>query len=682
MASTDPLFEPLRIKGLTIRNRILSTSHAPAYVEDGKPQERYRLYHEAKAHGGIGLTMFGGSSNIAPDSPSVFGQIYIGDDSVIPHFQTFAERIHALGAALMCQITHMGRRTVWHGGDWLPVIAPSRGREPAHRAFPREMDEHDIARVVAAYAAAARRCQEGGLDGCEVLVHGHLPGQFWTPLVNKRNDGYGGSTRNRARFSLELLEAMRRAVGDDFILGLRIGGPEYAEGGLELEESLELARLHVETGLLDFLNVNAGTIESDFALSKMMPGMAFGIAPHLEVAGRFKRELGLPVFHACRVNDTATARHALREGLVDMIGMTRGHMADPRIAAKIAGGEEARIRPCVGAAYCIDRIYEGGEALCLHNPATGREATMPHVIAPSEGPRRKVVVVGGGPAGLEAARVSASRGHEVVLFEAGGALGGQILLAAKATWRRDLIGITDWLAGELEHLGVTVHLNRYAESADVLAEAPDIVVVATGGVPDSDCVEGGALCVSVWDILSGQAQPGQSVLVFDDNGQHQGPSCADFLAEQGAEVELVTPDRMACQEMGGLNWPVYLEHFYDKGVAMTPDRRLVRVERQGNKLRAVLANVFTDREEERAVDQIVVEHGTLPMDEVYRDLKGRARNAGVTDTDALVAARPQPELLEEPSEDGGFLLYRVGDAVASRNIHAAIYDSLRLCKDF
>ncbi len=677
-AAGDPLLDPFTLKGLTLRNRIMSTAHAPAYVEDGWPRERYQRYHEEKAKGGIALTIFGGSSNVAPDSPSVFGQIDIGDDGIIPVLRSFAERIHRHGAALMCQLTHMGRRTTWNAGDWLPTIAPSRVREPAHRSFPKEMDRDDIDRVVRAFGAAARRCREGGLDGCEVLAHGHLVDQFWTPLVNRRTDGYGGSLENRMRFSLEVLEEIRRQVGDDFIVGIRMAATERAPGGLGPEDCLEIARRLEASGLVDYLNLNSGHIETDLALANMMPGMVYPLAPFLDHLALIRREVGLPIFHACRVNDAATARHAIREGILDMVGMTRAHMADPHIAAKIREGREDRIRPCVGAGYCIDRIYEGGEALCLHNPATGREATMPHVVAPSDGPRKTVVVVGGGPAGLEAARVSAARGHRVVLFEATGRLGGQVVLAARAPWRGDLIGIVQWLEAEIGHLGVEVRTGVLAEPADVLGERPDIVVVATGGVPDTECVEGGELCASVWDILGGTVPVADRVLLFDDNGQHQGPSCAEFMAEAGASVEIVTPDRMVAAEMGAINYPIYLTRLHRHGVRMTPDTRLLSVRRSGNGLTAVLRNEYSGETAERVVDQVVVEHGTLPADGLFRELAPGSLNRGALDYDRLLRNEPQET---SPVEDG-YYLFRVGDAVASRNIHAAIYDSLRLCKDF
>ena len=672
------LLEPFRLRHVTFRNRLMSTSHAPGYVEDRHPKLRYQLYHEEKAKGGLALTMFGGSSNIAPDSPSAFGQIYIGDDSIVPVLREFSERIHRHGCAIMCQITHMGHRTLWDVEDWLPPVAPSPVREHAHRSFPKEMDRGDIRRVVRAFGDAAVRCRDGGLDGVELLAYGHLIHQFWTPLVNRRTDEYGGSLENRARFGLEVLEEVRRRVGEDFLVGFRMMGDELKEGGLDQEDCLALAKIYADTGMCDFLNVIAGQVGDERGLSLSIPSMAGPRAPFVHIAARMKRETGVAVFHATRIMDLPTAEHCVREGLVDMIAMTRAHMADPHIVAKMMRGEEERIRPCVGAGYCIDRIYVGGDALCLHNPATGRERTMPHVVGPSPGPRRKVVVVGAGPAGLEAARVSALRGHEVVVFEAASEPGGQIVLAARATWRKELLGIAEWLAAEVERLGVVLHLNRYAESADVLAERPDVVIAATGGVPNLERVAGAEHAVSVWDVLGGQIEPGAEVLVFDDHGDHQGPSVVDYLASRGSSVELATPDRLTAQEVGATNYPAYLASFYAKGVTLTPDRRLRSVERDGNRLRAVLRNEYTDEEETRLVDQVVVEHGTLPAAELFHELAPLARNEGELDLEALIAGRPQA-VASNP--DGGFMLFRVGDAVASRNIHAAIYDSLRLCKE-
>ena len=673
------LLEPFRLRHVTFRNRLMSTSHAPGYVEDKHPKLRYQLYHEEKARGGLALTMFGGSSNVAPDSPSAFGQIYIGDDSIVPVLREFSERIHRHGCAIMCQITHMGHRTLWNVEDWLPPLAPSVVREHAHRSFPKEMDRDDIRRVVRAFGDAAARCKEGGLDGTELLAHGHLIHQFWTPLVNRRTDEYGGSLPNRARFGLEVLEEVRRRVGEDFLVGFRMMGDELKEGGLTQDDCLALAKIYADTGLCDFMNVVAGQVGDERGLSMAIPSMAGPRAPFVDIAAAMKRETGLAVFHATRITDLATAEHCVREGLVDMVAMTRAHMADPHIATKMMRGEEERIRPCVGAGYCLDRIYVGGDALCLHNPATGRERTMPHVVAPGPGPRRKVVVVGAGPAGLEAARVSALRGHEVVVFEAASEPGGQIVLAAKATWRGDLLGIAQWLASEVEHLGVTMHLNRYAEAEDVLAERPDVVVVATGGVPNVEWVDGAEHVVSVWDVLGGQVEPGAEVLVFDDHGDHQGPSVVDFLASRGSAVELATPDRMSAHEVGATNFPAYLRSFYSMGVKLTPDRRLRSVEREGNRLRAVLRNEYSDAEEARVVDQVVVEHGTLPAAEVFHALAPLARNGGTLDLEALIAGRAQEV---DTNPEGGFMLFRVGDAVASRNVHAAIYDSLRLCKEF
>ena len=381
--TTDPLLQPFQLKHLTIRNRVLSTSHEPAYSEDGKPKQRYQLYHEEKARGGIGLTMFGGSTLIAPDSPPAFGNLYAGDDSIIPYFQELADRVHRYDTALMCQITHLGRRTSWSVADWLPTISASRVREAAHRSFPKEMEDFDIRRIVKAYGAAARRCRDGGLDGIEIESYGHLFDSFLSPLTNHRADGYGGSLEKRMRFCLEVLEEVRTQAGDDFIVGLRLVFDDNLKGGIELDEGLRIGRAFIGTGMIDFVSVIKGHIDTDEGLSHVIPNMGTPSAPHLAFAGAVKAELGVPVFHAARINDAATARHAVSEGLVDMVGMTRAHIADPHIVAKMERGEEDRIRPCVGMSYCLDRIYIGEETLCIHNPATGREATIPHAIARS-----------------------------------------------------------------------------------------------------------------------------------------------------------------------------------------------------------------------------------------------------------------------------------------------------------
>lgn len=675
----DPLLQPFQIKNLTLKNRVTSTPHAPAYPENGKPTLRYQLYHEEKAKGGIGMTMFGGSSFVASDTPSVFGQIDVSTDDIIPYFQQFSERIHQHKCGLICQISHLGRRTTWNAGNWMPVVAPSRVREPSHRAFPREMDKHDIKRIIAAYAAAAVRCKEGGLDGTEILLHGHLPEQFQSPATNFRSDEYGGSLENRMRFTMELLDSVRAAVGDDFIVGVRIGANEEFKEGYGLSEGIEAAQMVAERKLADYMTVNFGHIESHYSLALQIPGMWSPLAPWLGQVAEFRKHVKVPLIHAARIADVATARHAISEDILDLVAMTRAHIADPHIVNKIMAKREDTIRPCVGAHYCLDRVSMGQDALCMHNVATGREATMPQVIAKTDGPIRKVVVVGGGPGGMEAARVSARRGHKVVLFEASGKLGGQLQVAALAGWRKDLIGIVDWYARELDELGVDIRWNTMAGQSEIEAESPDIVIIATGGTPDTDFVPGGDLAISVWDALTGPALSGD-ILVYDDNGQASAPSCADHLAgKPNAKIEYITTDRAAAMEMGTFNFSIFLRNFYRKGVTLTPDSRIKSVERAGNKLKVSFTNEYGGPDTERIVDHLVVEHGTLPADEVFEEIRGGSKNDGVTDQEALINGTPQTMNL---NPDGGYMLFRVGDAVTSRNVHAAIYDSLRLCKNF
>ncbi|HET7326392.1 MAG TPA: NADH:flavin oxidoreductase [Nocardioidaceae bacterium] len=676
MRTLDPLLEPFTLRQLTLRNRVVSTSHEPAYAEDGMPKDRYRLYHLEKARGGVGLTMIGGSAVVAPDSPPAFGNLLLYKDEIVPWLRRLTDDMHQAGAAVMCQVTHLGRRTSNYSGDWLPLVYPSPLREAAHRAFPKTAEAWDLDRIVADYVAAAERCVAAGLDGIEIQSYGHLLDAFLSPVTNRRSDELGGSLEHRMAFPRRVISAVRAAVGPNFIVGIRMSMDEDQAGGLGQVEALSALREYVADGI-DFLSVIKGTIDSDTTLAKVIPSMGTPSAPFLEFAGEIRRAVDIPVMHASRISDVATARHAIREGMLDLVGLTRAQIADPHLVAKVAAGEEDRIRPCVGANYCLDAIYASGDTKCIHNPATGREQTLPHIVPPADA-AKKAVVVGAGPAGLEAARVLGERGHQVVVLEAADAPGGQVRLAAAAVRRRDLIGIVDWRVTEAKHFGVDLRCGVYAEPETVLTEEPDVVVVATGGLPNrSFLADGQDLVADVWDVMSGAAHPSGSVLVYDDNGAEPAMDAAEMLATRGAVLELVTPERMLAPEVGSLNSPAYLRAFAEHSVTVTLGWRLTAVRRgHGRGLVARLHNDYADLDTDRAVDHVVVEHGTLPNDELYFALVPHSTNLGEVDQQALLRGRPQ-QVTRNP--DGRFQLFRIGDAVASRNIHAAVFDALRLC---
>jgi len=676
--SNDPLLQSYQLKHLTLRNRIIVTSHEPAYPEDGMPKERYRAYTVERAKGGVAMTMTAGSAAVSKDSPPVFNNLLAYRDEIVPWVREMTDAVHEEGAAIMIQLTHLGRRTRWDKGDWLPVVAPSHHREAAHRAFPKKLEDWDIERIIKDFADAAERMKAGGMDGVELEAYGHLIDQFASPLTNELEGPYGGSLENRMRFCLDVFKAMRERVGNDFILGVRYTADERLPGGTGKEEGIEISRRLRDSGLIDYLNVIRGHIDTDPGLTDVIPIQGMANSPHLDFAGEIRAATNFPTFHAAKIPDVATARHAIAAGKVDMVGMTRAHMTDPHIVRKIIEKREEDIRPCVGANYCLDRIYQGGMAFCIHNAATGREETMPHVVPKAE-LRRKVVVVGAGPAGLEAARVAAERGHEVVVFEAASNPGGQIRLTAQSERRREMISIIDWRMAQCEKYGVVFHFNTWAEEDMITAEKPDVVIIATGGLPHTEVLsKGNDLVVSSWDIISGDVKPGSNVLVFDDAGDHAGLQAAEFLAKAGAKVEIMTPDRSFAPEVMAMNLVPYMRSLQKLDVTFTVTFRLEAAERNGNQIVASVGSDYGGVSKQRVVDQIVVNHGTIPLDDLYFDLKPLSSNLGETSYDQLLSGERQSVVR---NVEGTFQLFRIGDAVAARNTHAAIYDGLRIAKD-
>jgi 2,4-dienoyl-CoA reductase-like NADH-dependent reductase (Old Yellow Enzyme family)/thioredoxin reductase len=679
--ANDPLLQPFQLKHLRLKNRIMTTSHEPAYPEDGMPKAKYRAYHVERAKAGIALTMTAGSAAVSRDSPPVFNNILAYRDEVVPWMKDLTDACHEHGAAVMIQLTHLGRRTSWSKADWLPVVSPSHEREASHRAFPKKMEDWDIERIIKDYADAAERMHAAGVDGLELEAYGHLMDQFWSPATNTLAAPYGGPLENRVRFTLEVIQAIRARVGPDFILGVRGVADEVRPGGLTQDEGLGIARYLAKSGMVDFLNIIRGHIDTDAGLTDVIPVQGMRSAPHLDFAGSLRAHVDIPIFHAAKIQDVNTARFAIESGKLDMVGMTRAHMADPHIVRKIMIGREDTIRPCVGGNFCLDRIYAGGEAYCIHNPATGRELTMPHVLDRAA-TLRKIVVVGAGPAGLEAARVASERGHQVTVFEAAPKPGGQVRLTALSPRRKEMLSIIDWRMARCEEQGVHFRFNTLADAATVLAEQADVVIIATGGLAHTEVLKtGNELVVSAWDILSGDVKPGRQVLLFDDAGDHSALQAADVIAQSGAQLEVMTPDRTFAPEVMAMNLVPYMRSLQKLDVTFTVTYRLESVQRhpsQTGKLLAVVGSDYGGVRKERVVDQVVVNHGTLPLDDLYFELKAESSNQGEVNYSDLIGGHAQA-VASNPS--GSYQLFRIGDAVAARNTHAAIYDALRLVKD-
>src|SRR5947208_146365 len=557
------LFTPIEVGGITLKNRIYSSGHAEAMAEGGRPTERLRRYHEAKARGGCALTIFGGSSSVHPSSPAAaWKQIANHDDSIIPTYRVLADAVHAHDCLVFTQLTHLGRRAQSDPDVPGALLAPSQIPERVHREVPHELDAEQIIELVRAFGEAARRCREGGLDGVEIsMAHNHLIDQFWSPIFNERLDEYGGSLDNRMRFGLEVLAEIRRRAGRDFVVGARISGDEFSPGGLGAEDMATIARRLAASGLVDFLSVIGGGAHTYTLQAAAVPNMSFVPAVFVPLAAAIKSAApALAIFHAGRIVDAVHADRLVAAGQIDVVGMTRALIADPELPRKAREGRLDDIRRCVGANEgCIDRIYQGKAVTCVQNPATGRE----------------------------------------------GELGD---LRRAATAKRVVV----------------VRLGMEATPALVLGEHPDAVVIATGSHPHIPPVPGsdGKHVVMDRDVLGGEATVGSHVVVIDDVHTEQALSTAELLLDQGKRVEVISPLFYVGQDIGVTSIAPLYTRLYTKGAVLTPCSELRAVE--GSTV--IVRNVFSGAERRiESVDTVVLATGSRSTDALYRALKGQVR---------------------------------------------------------
>lgn len=642
------LFSPFTLGRLPLRNRVVMSPMGSRFAREGRPMPGDIAFYRARSEAGVGLIITGGTPVHPTGTLRNRAAFEAFQDSCVPAFAEFAAAVKAGGARLVGQLYHRGRETMGDS-DW-PTWAPSPVAAPYDPQVPHEMTLTEIDEVVAGFGKSARNLLQAGFDGIEIhAAHGYLVAQFLSGQANQRSDAYGGSQAKRMRLLLRIVEAIRAQIGPQPVLGVRISaeeGPEI-EGGIHLEESTGIAQALAATGEVDYISVTMG-VRGTYVKDMSVP-----VGPTIAMARAIRQASGLPVIVGQRINHPPLAERALAEGMADLIGMARPLIADGEWVRKARERRLEEIRPCVAC----NQVCRSGIMGCVHNPEAGREVMWPPGRLEAATTRRKIVVVGGGPAGMEAAIQAAQRGHEVVLFEAHARLGGQVRVAALAPNRTEIDGVVSWRAAELQRLGVRLRMGTRADVANVLREQPSAVVLATGAVPMPAPVEGGELphVIDVVRALDPDAAT-QSLLdtartaVVVDNGAGFWETCsvAEALAVRGLRVHYLSPTRSFADGLPFEAVPPLLQRLRGLGVVLLPMHRVAWIE----------TGTVTAFDAVASAARGVLEEVVLPADVVV-----------------VHAGKQALEELATPLRQAGLEVHPVGDCVAPRRINNATFEA-------
>lgn len=648
------LFTPIRIGQTIIPNRIVFAAHLTNLSEDNLPGPRLTAYYAERARGGCGLIITEEQS-VHPSDWAYQKLTHGFDPHVIPGYKRMTRAVHEHGTRIFAQINHNGMQasSIY---SHRPVIGPSPLPDPIHREMCKEAEPEEIAEIVRGYALVARHVRDGGFDGIELQSsHSSLMRQFFSPYYNRRTDAYGGSLENRMRFTLEVIQAVRAEIGRDFTMGIRLCGDELIPAGLTLDDVREIA-VHLEaTGQLDFINTSIGEFHNLYMVEGSMhtpPGY------QLFVSAGIREAVKLPVFCTGRIKDPVQAERILREGLADMVDVVRGQICDPTFTNKAREGRTEAIRLCISCnQYCIGRMGLNLSLGCIQTPATGNEQQFPPITI-SRNPAKQtqrptLLIVGGGPAGMQAAKVAAQRGFRVKLYEKQHELGGQINLLVKVPNRVEFGDASRNLQRDIYELGVEVHTDIEVSAEMIQREQPDAVIIATGSRPHLPQVPGADLphVATIWQVIQGEkvAQPGENVLVFDQLGFHQATSTAELLAEKGCKVEVVTPQFYVGGDLGiTLDIELWYRRALAKGIILTANHFLAALGPNN----ATIMNNYTGQAQQR--ENLALAIMATPQrahDTLYSQLVGKVKQ-----------------------------LQRIGDCVAPRRVEHAILDGERAAR--